>query len=497
MQYFQELKNNYRLLSGYIGITLIIISVVFVLPLLILPVFSDEIKYLWVFLIPAFGCLLIGLLLRLISRGIKQLSINFYQSGIIVLISWTIVIFLSALPFYIGKQLNFTQSIFESVSGWTTTGFTVADVENCPKIFLLWRSMMQLFGGAGLAVLMLSTIIGPYGFGLYRAEARTEKLLPNIVKTTKIIITIYFGYNLAGILLYILAGMNWFDAINHTFTALSTAGFSTRADSIGSYNNIYIELITIILMILGAMSFGAHFILLKGKFKEFFRIAEVKLMFILFTVFIPIFSFLAISKIYTSLGQSFRVGAFQVISALTTTGFSTVSLNNFNGFAIFILVLLMFVGGSYGSTAGGIKLYRVYVMFKTLIWSIKRYFLPRNIVKENYFYTYEGINYIDKNKIIELSNFLVIYIIVYLSGVTIFLLNGFPLQESIFEFASSIGNVGLSIGIINPDANNSILWTVIAGMFLGRLEFFVIFYAVIKIVKDIFYVLKFKSRRIS
>ena len=497
MLYFQELKNNYRLLSGYIGTILIIVSIIFLFPLLILPAFRDEAKFYWLFLIPAFGSCAIGLLLRLSLRGIKEPSISIHQSGVIILFSWIIVILLSALPFYIGKQLNFTHSIFESVSGWTTTGLSVVDVENIPKIFLIWRSIMQFFGGAGLAVLMLSTIIGPHGLGLYSAEGRTEKLLPNIVKSTKIIISIYSGYALAGILLYIFAGMNWFDAINHSFSALSTGGFSTKVNSIGAYNNIYIELITLILMILGATNFGAHFILLRGKFRQFFKIAEVRLMLILFAIFIPIVSFAAISKIYTSLGQSFRIGAFETISALTTTGFSTVSYSNWSSFAIFILIILMLIGGSVGSTAGGIKLYRVYVLFKSFIWNIKKYFLPRNVVKENYIYTYQGISYINQSKVVELSNFLVIYIIIYLLGVSVFLFKGYSLQESMFEFASSLGTVGLSVGITNANTSSIILWTEIAGMFLGRLEFFVIFFAVIKIIKDINYTIKFKFKRIS
>lgn len=485
MLYQQLIKTNYRIFTGYIGIILIGVSLVFLLPLLILPAFPEEVGYIKYFLIPSVCLAATGFLMRLSLKGIDDKSLNIQQGGVIVVLSWIIVIFFSSLPFLLGKQLNFTQSVFEAVSGWTTTGLSVVDVEKIPRIYIIWRSIMQFFGGAGLAVLMLSTIIGPHGLGLYSAEGRSEKLLPNVVKSTKIIISIYSGYAFAGIFLYILSGMTWFDAINHSFTALSTGGFSTKVNSIGEYNNIYIELITILLMMLGATNFGAHFLLLTGKFKKFFKIGEVRLMLYLAAFSIPVISFIALSKIYHSMGESLRIGVFQTISALTTTGFSTVSYINWNSMAMFIMIILMLIGGSVGSTAGGIKLYRIYVLFRSFIWNIKKYFLPRNIVKENYIYTYEGTNYINQNKIVELSNFILIYLAVYFLGVSIFLMNGYSLQDSMFEFASSLGTVGLSVGITNSNTSNIILWTEIGGMFLGRLEFFVIFFAVIKIFRDL------------
>ncbi len=485
MLYQQLIKTNYRIFTGYIGTILIGVSLIFLLPLLILPAFPEEFEYIKYFLIP-FVCLAtIGFLMRLSFKGIGDKSLNIQQGGVIVVLSWVIVIFFSSLPFLLGGQLNFTQSIFEAVSGWTTTGLSVVDVGKIPRVYIMWRSIMQFFGGAGLAVLMLSTVIGPHGLGLYGAEGRSEKLLPNVVKSTKIIISIYSGYAFAGIFLYIIFGMPWFDAINHSFTALSTGGFSTKVNSIGEYNNIYIELVTIILMMLGATNFGAHFLLLRGKFRRFFRIGEVRLMLYLAVISVPIISFVALSKVYHSMGESLRVGFFQTISALTTTGFSTVSYVNWNSMAIFIIIVLMLIGGSVGSTAGGIKLYRIYALFRSLVWNIKKYFLPRNIVKENCIYTYEGASYIDQNKIVELSNFVLVYLATYFLGVSVFLMNGYSLQDSMFEFASSLGTVGLSVGITNSNTGSVILWTEIIGMFLGRLEFFVIFFAVIKIFKDL------------
>ncbi|MDW7669215.1 MAG: potassium transporter TrkG, partial [Bacillota bacterium] len=237
---------------------------------------------------------------------------------------------------------------------------------------------------------------------------------------------------------------------------------------------------------LGTINFTAHYVLLKGEIKNFFNIGEIKFMFFLVAIITPIISFLSLNKIYGNISESIRVGAFEVVTALSTTGFSIVNgYNNWEGFSVFILIILMIIGGGAGSTAGGIKQYRVYVMIKSLIWNIKQYLLPKNIVRENSVNRPEGKYYLKKNHIIDISNFITLYLFIYVLGVLIFLFYGYPLQDSMFEFASSLGTVGLSIGITSPDAPTVILWTQTIGMILGRLEFFVIFYSILKIVKDV------------
>jgi trk system potassium uptake protein TrkH len=209
-------------------------------------------------------------------------------------------------------------------------------------------------------------------------------------------------------------------------------------------------------------------------------------MFFLVAVITPLVSFISFNKLYDSLSESFRVGMFEVISALSTTGFSIAgSYKEWNSFSMFLLIILMIIGGGTGSTAGGIKQYRVYVMIKSLIWNIKQYLLPRNIVRENAIYRPEGEYYLKKNHIIDISNFIFLYMIIYLLGVLIFLFYGYSLQDSMFEFASSLGTVGLSIGITSPSVPKVVMWTQTIGMILGRLEFFVIFYSVLKIINDL------------
>lgn len=204
-------------------------------------------------------------------------------------------------------ELSVSQAIFEAVSGFTTTGLSVVNVTKTSHMILLWRSIMQFLGGVGLAVIMLTSIIGPLGMNLYNAEARSDMLLPNIKSSAKIIVIIYLGYIIGGVVLYFIANMPLFDAINHSIAAVSTGGFSTKAESIGYYNSVSIELITIILMILGTINFSTHLLILKGKFNQVLKIGEIKIFFLLIFIFIPLFTFYTTLPLYTELYRGVRV----------------------------------------------------------------------------------------------------------------------------------------------------------------------------------------------
>jgi trk system potassium uptake protein TrkH len=349
---------------------------------------------------------------------------------------------------------------------------------------------MQFVGGAGIAVVMLSAIIGPLGPGLYNAEGRSDLLLPNVIKSTRLIISIYSGYTLAGTILYIFAGMNWFDAINHAMAALSTGGFSTRAGSIGEFNSLAIEIITIILMILGTINFAAHYLLIRGRFKEFFRIDELRFGTVLLACAIPIASFFSLVGIYDSVPETIRTGIFEFTSALSTTGFSVTSYTRWGSLPVFLMIIMMIIGGGSGSTAGGMKQYRVMLLFKSMIWNIARYNKPGNYTSRYYVYRPEGKLFLTKNHFIEAVNFISLYIFTYIVGVVIISANGYSLRDAMFEFASSLGTVGLSVGITSPNAPLQVTWTQTVGMLLGRLEFFVVFYSIVRLAKNTVYIFK-------
>jgi trk system potassium uptake protein TrkH len=436
------------------------------------------------FLYPALAALVFGMGMILVGRKEKAFPLTIHDGGIIVVFAWALTILFSSVPFILYGLLNPLQALFETVSGWTTTGLSVVDVESVPHVFLFWRSLMQFLGGAGLAVIMLSAIIGPGSFGLYSAEGRTDQLLPSIRRSAKMIMVIYSGYTLAGFLLYLWSGMNSFDAINHAMAALSTGGFSTRTESIAYWSSLRVELVTIILMLLGTVNFALHYLLLQGKIRSFLRNGEIMVLSFLLATATPLIVYYGSLPLYGSLFETWRVSLFQVASALSTTGFSTVSFVPWKGFAIMVIVLLMLVGGGINSTAGGIKQYRIYVMVKSLIWDIRGFLLPQSAVQQNYIYRGERKDYLDQNHLFQVGNYIFLYLCTYFVGVMIFLAHGFSLTDSMFEFASALGTVGLSTGITAAGNPPAILWTGIIGMTFGRLEFIVIFYTTLTIWRD-------------
>lgn len=479
------LRNRYNLILGYCGVVFIIIGITLLIPLSTVLFLKYELIDIFIFSILGIFSIILGSLLKKNINKDKNITLNFQEGGVIVFISWIYAILIGALPFIIKGQLTFSQGIFEAVSGFTTTGLSMVNVLETSDAILLWRSIMQFLGGTGLAVIMLSSIIGPLGIGLYNAEARSDMLVPNIKNSAKTIMLIYSGYILGGIILYYLAGMSMFDSINHSIAAVSTGGFTTKVESIGYYNSISIEFITIILMVLGTINFGAHLLILKGKFKTFFKIGELRFMFFLFLIFIPLVTFYAVLPIYNSLAKSFRVAIFEVVSAISTTGFSTTTYFNWTSLGYFILLLSMLIGGGTGSTAGGIKQYRVYILLKNLWWEIKKMTYSKKSIKENSIYKPEGKVYIDNNFLNEIIVILSGYILTYTICVTILLTQGYTLKESMFEIASCLSTVGLSYGVTSIEASNITVWTMSFAMFLGRLEFLIIISTFIKFYKDV------------
>lgn len=489
-----ELLDSSKIIVSYLGIFLMIIGVIGIIPLLSLIGYPEEVGYSKYFIIPSTIALILGYIIKKILPVEANKKLSLGQDALIVTVTWIVATLFSAIPFVISDQLNFTQAYFEAVSGWTTTGLSVVAVEEIPRIFLIHRSVMNFFGGVGIVLIMVSALSATYGLKLYNSEGHSDNLLPNLLKSSRLILSIYSGYVISGIILYCIFGMPLFDAINNSIAALSTGGFGVRQASIGAYNSFSIELITVILMILGTTNFAAHLLLIKGKFKRFFKLGEIRFMFILLGIFVPAMAFISLATLYKSLWRGLRVSLFEVVSALSTTGFSTVSYENWSSLSIIFMVILMIIGGGAGSTAGGIKLYRVYLMTKNLFWNVKKRFLPEHLVNENYVYKPEGKVFINESDMNEVSSYAYIYMVLYFIGVCIMLGYGYKLEDSLFEFASALGTVGLSIGITAASAPTGILWLEILGMLFGRLEIWIIFISIIKIFKDIKVGFKKKER---
>lgn len=478
--------DEYRLVLGYLGVLTMIIGIITLIPLVMLLAFPNESQLAFNFVIPGTTAVIVGYLM---SRGVdlnKKYKLSLSQDAVIVVLTWGIACLFSSIPWLLSGQLNFTQAYFESVSGWTTTGLSVIDISQTPNIYLFHRSINLFFGGVGLVLVMVSALSATFGLRLYNSEGHSDRLLPNLLKSSRLIMTIYAGYILAGTLLYIFYGMNWFHAINNSIASVSTGGFGMTANSIGEYKSLPIELITIVLMILGATNFAANVLLFKKEnFKYFFRQSEWKFSLLLLGIGTPLLMFSSLKLLYESMGETFRIALFQAVSALTTTGFSTVSFSDWSAFPILILIILMIIGGGTNSTAGGMKQYRVYLMLKNFIWELRKKFKSNNLVNEDYYIRPDGKTYIQSIHITEASNYAFIYIVCLFIGTLILTFHGYPFQDSLFEFASALGTVGLSVGISMPTAPTVVLWAEIIGMLFGRLEIYVFFIALIKMMKDV------------
>ncbi len=495
------IKRSYTTIAYYAGYIALVEGSLLLLPLLILPFFPHEMATARWFLTPAIISMLLGLTVVTALRKAEKVTVSLTHSAVIVVIAWAYGCLLGGIPFALSGDFTYLHGVFESVSGWTTTGLTVVDTDTVPNTILMWRSIMQYIGGAGFAVIMLSILSGPSASGIYQAEGHQDEILPNIRQSTKMVVGIYFFYLIVGTIFYILAGMNPFDAVNHCMTALATGGFSTRNASIGHYNSVPIEMVTIVLMLIGQTNFATHHYIFQGKWHVVWRNAEIRTTIILllfflpvmfFFVGIPIYSqapldwsrFFSMQPAYMETAEAMRKSVFEAISALTGTGFSTVNYASWTSLGVFLIIILMCAGGHTNSTSGGIKQFRLYLIFKSIYWMIRDQFLPRSSVISNYVYKGESRIYIKPGHIQELVNYVVVYILTLLTGSAILMGAGYPMKASLFEFASALGTVGLSYGITSYSAPPVVLVTEILGMFLGRLEFFVIFYCLIKIVRD-------------
>lgn len=479
-----HLRQRYATILAHTGVPLALAGLWMLAPLLLLPTCPAEAAAAPAFLLPATALIALGLALRFGLRSAAGTPLSIQEGGIIVLVGWATVILFSAWPFIAILGLSPSRAIFESVSAWTTTGLSVVDVTAAGRLVLFWRSLMQLAGGAGLAVIMMSAMIGPTGVGVAAAEGRGDQLVPHVRRSARLVLLVYGGYAAAGFLAYWLAGMSAFDAANHTCAAVSTGGFSTRAENIGYYDSAAVEAVSIPLMLLGNLSFVTAWLLLRGELRYVRRNGEVQLMAVLLPLAAALVFALTCRALYPQLDKALRVAIFETVSALTTTGFQSVSYREWNGAGIFILIVLMLIGGGTCSTAGGIKQYRIYVLWRQILWEIRRVLLPRGLVAERSIWEGRQRAFIDDARVRQIGAFVFLYMSHYVAGTLILCVCGFTLQDSLFEFASALGTVGLSVGVTTVNMPSLALWAESIAMFLGRLEFIVVAVSILKLAGD-------------
>ncbi len=411
-----------------------------------------------------------------------KVDLKIKGSIITVNLIWLILGSVGAVPLIFYTHIDFASAFFEAISGFTTTGATVyQNIESLPHLILFHRSLMHWLGGMGVVVLsvgLLSVINPSGGLSLFKAEATgisVDKITPKIKDTAKTLWIVYITLTLIDTLLLKLFGMNWFDAINHAFSTISTGGFSTKNASLGYWDkNLAIIWITTIFMLLSGINFIAHIKLFNDDFSGY-KTSEVKWYFAIFFTLAIALSY----YYYLNVGNNLTIASthsfFTIASILTTTGFATTNYALWGHGAIVVVFIAMFIGGNAGSTAGGVKVIRYVIIFKSIASELKRVIKPNNLVSV----------FVDNNKI-ENKILLLVFVFFFLYLLTTVALslylffNGHNSLTSISAALAIVGNIGPGFGNVDPASNfaffsSSEKIVLSIGMIIGRLECFTVF----------------------
>lgn len=467
-------KDNLQIICRDLGSVLLMVGIVNLLPIFISLFFAEYSEIYWIFVTT--GILLsVGGLLRFIGFKIKD-ETRLRHAVVIAALSWIIIPFITAIPFMYITKVDFLSGLFETMSGWTTTGLSMyaGSEETLSHTILFYRSYLQWLGGIGMVVLTVTILARP-GTGLYTlyySEAREDRIKPNIRNTVYSIWWIYFLVTILGIVLLFIFGMPLWDSLNHTMAAVSTGGFGVKNTNIGAYPSISVEIILIILMIIGATSFIALHKLFTGKIRRFFQDVQVKTLIFLYVLGGVILTLINLSSYNGNALTSLRYSTFQYISGETTTGFSNANFLAWTPDAKLILAFSMIIGGAAGATCGGIKAIRASLLTKGAGWRIKKLLAPKRRV-----FAYKlGEKYLtEENKDIIVNEAAIVgflWAICLIIGifVIIWTTSGYATEDVIFEVCAAQGNAGLSTGITNIGMNPIAKAMLTISMYIGRLE---------------------------
>lgn len=427
------------------------------------------------YLLVAGVCALIGIFM---TRK-KPVNYVFYlkEGCIATSLSWIFMSFFGCLPFVISGEIpSFTDALFETISGFTTTGASVlSDVESLSHCTLIWRSFTHWIGGMGVLVFLLAIIplSGGSHINLMRAESpgpSVGKLVPKVKYTARILYLIYIFLTLLEILLLLAGGMTLFEALNTSFATAGTGGFGFKNDSMASYSP-YLQWVITIFMILFGVNFNAYYLLLFKKIKKAFSMEEVRYYFIIILVSIGIIFF---NILETSAGafEALTHSSFQVASIITTTGFSTIDFNTWSQTCKTVLVLLMFIGACAGSTGGGIKVSRFVILVKTVVKELNSYIHPKSIVK------IKIDNKPVEHEVVRAVNvYFITFMILFSASVFAVSFEGKDLITNFTAVAATINNIGPGLEMVGPTQNFGMFspftkYVLMFDMLAGRLELF-------------------------
>ncbi len=422
----------------------------------------------------------VGLMIWVLTRTTKKPNIRKRDGFLIVTLGWVVMSLSGTLPYMMsGSVVSFTDAFFETLSGYTTTGASVInDLSIIPKDILFWRSMTQWIGGMGIIVLAVAIlpVLGIGGMQLFVAEApgiKPDKLAPRIRDTAKRLWLIYVGLTALEFVLLKLAGMSWFNALNHALTTMATGGFSTFNSSAAAFTPT-IQYIIIVFMFLAGTSFTLTYFGFIGKFKKVIENEEFRV-YAGLTVLLTIGISLLVATIDDGgFEQAFRDTLFQVVSIITSTGFVSADYTGWSPLITMLFFIMMFFGGSAGSTAGGVKIVRHIILIKNSILELKRQLHPSAIIPVRL-----NNRAVDPSITYNVVAFIVMYIIVFAIGAVVMTMMGLDFNTALGAVATSLGNIGPGIGDVGPMDNFSWLsapakWFLAILMLVGRLELFTV-----------------------
>jgi len=412
---------------------------------------------------------LMGLILFFVFTLVRAFSgvrhTRMKHAIISIALAWFIIGVISSIPFLF-NNISPIDAFFESVSGWSGTGLSmIPSPQDLPFSLNFWRGFIQWMGGFGIVLLALLFYEKPdTALNLFAAEGRNEEFYVNVKRVARTILKIYFIYTGLGIILFLFSGLSLFDAVFHSFTSIATGGFSTNSVGVGYYGPTAMG-VTIILMLLGGISFESHYDLLKGRVRKFFFGPELRFFFgVIFVATTLIFI-----NFYFFNEYAFFDGFFYIVSAITGTGATSfISIDSMPALAVFVLILLMIFGACYGSTTGALKIWRILILFKVIRREIHKAFLPQHSIVPLKI----GERIISDDAALKSLSYMVLYVFVLILGAIIFMLFGYGSIESIFTVASAQGNVGLNFfgGQLWYGMNPMLKFLLSLHMIIGRME---------------------------
>lgn len=469
---------NFRIIARTIGILLIGEGIFMLLALMVAGIYGgpDIFSFLYSSLITLGS----GFLLTLIFRKAVK-NVGKREGFFIVSSAWLFFSLFGSLPFIISGSIpNFTDAFFESMSGFTTTGSSILNnIEEMPHGILFWRSLTQWLGGMGIVVLSLAILpaFGIGGVSLFSAESpgiTPEKLNPKIKDTARILWNVYLIFTIVESLLLMLGGMSLFDAVCHSFTTMATGGYSTKQASIAYWNSPFIQYVITVFMILAGINFSLSYFAFTGKPKKMFKNEEFRFYLLLIGIFTAVITLGLILTSNKSIEPAFREAIFQVASLITTTGYATTDYLLWHPFLITLVLLIFFIGGSTGSTGGGIKVMRIVLLFKNSYYELRRLIHPNAVIPVRFNKRAVGDQIIH-----NVLAFFFFYITTFFISTLIMMLFMPDLLSALGAVATCLGNIGPGLGSVGPANSFSHIpdvgkWFLSFLMMLGRLELFTV-----------------------